>query len=183
MNDALKEIARKYAVSEEKISQILAGMKVKDVQKPSKPQLEGFEKVCTLLKEGKPMEQALATILDEAKNGKPERAPQTNGSAAHSKSPQTELSEVKLDEFILAQGDRAADVTLASLPDIAFEEQQRLKALFVQRYRQRIMERLQDPEYRQQFAAAIEGEDMGKLALLNNTTSNFALPSSSSSSS
>jgi len=103
MNNALNEIAAKYEVSEEKIPEILAGMKVKDAQKPSKAQLDGFEKVCTLLKEGKPMDQALATILEEAKSDKMQKDTQNNGNGSHPQmqSPQAENSEAKLDDFIL----------------------------------------------------------------------------------
>lgn len=179
MNNALKEIASKYSVSEEKIPEILAGMKIKDAQKPTKPQLEGFEKVCTMLKEGQPMDQALATILESAKNDSIQKDTQSNARANPSQSPQTENSEAKLEEFILSLANQSADATFATLPNIAFEEHHRLKALFVQRYRERIMERLQDPEFRQQFQAAIEGQDLGKLNLMSSTTSNIALPSSS----
>jgi hypothetical protein len=87
------------------------------------------------------------------------------------------------DELILTLANQAADATLANFPQIAIEEYQRLKALFVQRYRQRLAEQLQNPEFRQQFQAAIEGKEVGKFNLLNNTTSNIALPSNSSSSS
>jgi len=180
MNNALKEIAGKYEVSEESIPEILTGMKVKDVQKPSKPQLEGFEKVCILLKEGKPMDQALATVLEAAKNDRLQKDTQTNGSTNPVQSPQTESSQVNLDEFIQSLANQAADSTFANLPNIAIEEHHRLKALFVQHYRQRMMERLQDPEFQQQFQAAIEGQDLGKLKFLTGTTSNIALPSSSS---
>jgi len=85
-----------------------------------------------------------------------------------------------LDEFIQSLANQAADSTFANLPNIAIEEHHRLKALFVQRYRQRIMERLQDPEFQQQFQAAIEGQDLGKLKLLSGTTSNMVLPNNSS---
>lgn len=87
------------------------------------------------------------------------------------------------DQFILTLANQAADATLANFPQIAIAEHQRLKALFVQRYRQRLAEQLQNPEFRQQFQAALEGQEMGKLNFLNSTTSNIALPSSSSSSS
>ncbi|WP_250126314.1 hypothetical protein [Chroococcidiopsis sp. CCMEE 29] len=172
MNNALKEIAAKYGVSEEKIPEILSGMKIKDAQKPSKPQLEGFEKICIMLQEGKPMAQALVMLLDEAKNGRAGKETSTN-------TPNAE----EIDSFILTQAQRAADATLASLPQIAVEEHQRLKELFVQRYRQRIAQQLQDPEFRQQFQLAIEGQQMGKFNFLNSMTSNIALPSSSSSNS
>lgn len=183
MNNALKEIASKYSVSEEKIPEILAGMKIKDAQKPTRPQLEGFEKVCTMLKEGQSMDQALATILESAKNDLSQKDTQTNPRANSSQSAQIENSEAKLEEFILSLANQSADATFATLPNIAFEEHHRLKALFVQRYRERIISRLQDPEFRQQFQAAIEGQDMGKLSLMSSTTSNIALLSSSSSNS
>lgn len=89
-----------------------------------------------------------------------------------------------LDEYILSLANQSADATFASLPRIALEEHQRLRALFVQQYRKRILERLQDPEFKQQFQAAIEGQDLGKLKLLlSSTTSNTALLGSSSSNS
>lgn len=53
MNEALFEIASRYDVAEDRISEILTGMKLKNPEKPTKRQLEGFEKVCTLLKEGR----------------------------------------------------------------------------------------------------------------------------------
>lgn len=87
-----------------------------------------------------------------------------------------------LDEFIIAQAERAADAALRSFPQIAIEEYYRLKELFVQRYRQHIAKQLQNPEFRQQFQAAMEGQNVGKLNL-NSMTSNTALPSSLSSSS
>lgn len=178
MNNVLKDIATRYEISEEKMLDILARMKIKNAEKPSKPQIEGFEKVCTLLKEGKPMEEAITAILDEAKNGK-SNEPQINGEASQAADT---LEDEELKNFVFREADRAADATLKSFPQIAFEERQRYKELFVQRYRQRIAQQLQDPEFRQHFQAAIEGQDLGKLPLLNSTTSNIALPSNSSSS-
>lgn len=178
MNNALKDIATKYEISEEKMLEILAGMKVKNAEKPSKPQIEGFEKVCILLEEGKPMDEALATILDEAKNGKTREFQIDEENSQPTDTPKAE----ELDNFILRQAEYAADATLVSFPQIANEEQHRLKELFVQRYRQRIAQQLQDPKFRQHFQAAIEGQGVGKLNLLSSTTSNIALPSSSSSS-
>ncbi|MES1026214.1 hypothetical protein ABN584_25290 [Gloeocapsa sp. BRSZ] len=172
MNNTLKEIAAKYSVAEEIIPEILSGMKLKDSQRYSKSQLEGFEKVCTWLQAGKSMEQAIKTLLDEAKTNREEKITNTSS-----------INPEELDGFILNQAEQAADKTLFSLPQIAIEEHYRLKALFVQRYRQRIAERLQDPEFRQQFESAIEGQELGKPKLLNSTTSSIALPSSSSSSS
>lgn len=136
-----------------------------------------------MLKEGQSMDQALAIVLEAAKNDSLQKNTQTNRSVNASQSPQTENSEAKLEEFILSLANQSAEACLANLPNIAFEEYHRLKALFIQRYRERIMERLQDPEFRQQFEVAISGQDMGKLSLAQSTTSNIALPSSSSSNS
>ena len=174
MNNALKEIAAKYNVAEENISEILAGMKVKDAQKPSKAQLEGFEKVCVMLQEGKPMDQALTILLEEAKNGKVgKEASQVSGT----------ITPEDLDSFILEQAKRAAETTLLRFPQIAREEYNRSQGLFVQAYRQYLAEQLQNPEYRQNFIAAIEEQELGKSELLGSTMSHTALPSSSSSSS
>lgn len=109
------------------------------------------------------------------------RQQQAHSTATTSESVVEEASE--RDQFILTLANQAADATLANFPQIAMAEHQRLKALFVQRYRQRLAEQLQNPEFRQQFQAAIEGQEMGKFNFLNSTTSNIALPSSSSSSS
>ncbi len=88
-----------------------------------------------------------------------------------------------LEEYILSLANQSADATFASLPRIALEEHQRLRGLFVQQYRQRILSRLQDPEFEQEFKAAMSGQDEGKLQLLlSSKTSNTALLGSSSSS-
>jgi len=132
-----------------------------------------------------PMDQALATILEEAKSDKMQKDIQNNENISPSQmqSPQAENSEAKLDNFILTLANQAANATLTSFPNIALEEHLRLKALFVKRYRERIAEQLQSAEFRQQFQAAMEGEELGKLPLLSSTTSNTALLNSSSSSS
>ncbi len=178
MNNVLKDIATRYEVSEEQMLEILARMKIKNAEKPSKPQTEGFEKVCTLLKEGTPMDTAITAILDEAKNAK-SGEPQINGETSQAADT---LEDEEFRNLVFREADRAADATLKSFPQIAFEERQRYKELFVQRYRQRIAQQLQDPDFRQHFQAAIEGQDLGKLHLLNSKTSNIALPSNSSSS-
>ncbi len=127
--------------------------------------------MCTLLREGKSIEEATEIVVSEAKN-------RTKESMLDSP-----LEDDELNKFIIEQAIKAADATLSSLPQVAFDEYQRLKEAFVRKYRERIVERLSDPEFKQQFVAAIEGTDLGKFKLLNNTPSNIALPSSSSSNS
>jgi hypothetical protein len=173
MNEALKEIASRYEVAEDRISEILSQMKVKNPEKPTKKQLEGFERVCTLLKEGKSIEEATEIVVSQAKNGVQE-----------SRSDSLSLIEDdELDNFITEQALRAADATLSSLPQVAYDEYQQLKEAFVRKYRERIAERLNDPVFKEQFVAAIEGRDMGKFKLSSSTHSTIALPSSSSSNS
>ena len=72
MNHALKEIAQKYEITEEQIAEILVGIGVKNIDNPGKRQLEGLEEVCVLIKEGKSQEEAIAIVVNEAKNGKEE---------------------------------------------------------------------------------------------------------------
>lgn len=91
---------------------------------------------------------------------------------------------VQINKLVLEEAERAADATVAGLPQMAIEEQQRFRELFIQRFRQRLAERLQDSSVRKQFQAAIEGKNMGKSpTLCESPTSNIALPSNSSSSS
>lgn len=100
-----------------------------------------------------------------------------------SKSEQEEQLSNHFEQYIQEHGGKAAEANLAALPAMAEAEYSHLKSMFIKAYRKRIAELLQDPGYRQQFEAAIEGQSMGKLPLLNSTTSNIVLPSSSSSSS
>jgi uncharacterized protein YoaH (UPF0181 family) len=171
MNEALKEIANRYEVAEDKISEILEKLPVKNPEKPTKKQIQGFEKVCTLIKEGKSTEEAIEIVVREAKNGTKELMPDSL------------IEDEELDNFIIEQAIRAADATISSLPQVAFDECQRLKESFVRKYRERIAERLNDPEFKQQFVATIEGKEMGKFIFSNSTHSTIALPSSSSSNS
>jgi hypothetical protein len=169
--EALKEIANKYEITEENILEIVAGIKVKNPEKPTKRQLEGFEQVCHFLKEGKPINEAIALVVEEAKNGSKEAIASS------------QLEDGQLEKFIIEQATKAANETLLSLPQVKLEETQRIRNLFISAYRARIAECIQDPEYKRQFIALLEGQDAGKLNLLNSTDLTIDLPSSSSSSS
>ncbi|GFE72211.1 hypothetical protein [Chroococcus sp. FPU101] len=174
MNEAIKEIANKYEIIEERISEILAGMKVKNPGKPTKIQLEGFEKVCILIKEGKGVEEAIAIVVAEAKNN------------SNSTQVETQLGEEGLEKLVLELADQAAETMLSSIANLALiplEQYQRIKALFISRYQAQIIEQLQNPQYRQQFLALMTGDNEGKLKLLSNTDSTLALLNSGSSSS
>ncbi len=68
MNKKFLEIATKYEVAEENVRAILQGMKIKSTRKtPDDEQLEGFESICLLLKEGANVEAAISVVVEEAK--------------------------------------------------------------------------------------------------------------------
>jgi hypothetical protein len=146
-------------------------MKVKNLEKPSKRQLEGFEKVCALLKEGKETQEAIALVVEEAKNSPKEAIAEL------------QLEDGELNKFIIEQAVRAADATLLSLPQVGLEERERIRTLFINAYRARLAQCVQDPEYKRNFIALLEGQDTGKLNLLSSTDLTIALLNSSSSNS
>lgn len=184
-NNSFKEIAKRYSIGEDQISEILESIKIKSSAKPSDEQLKGFEKVCQMIQSGMELDVAVQSIHEEAKNNN--KTQQENGEALPAAQAQPKAEDgvkVQIDNYVLEQAERAADATVAGFPQMAIEEQQRVQKLFIKRFQQRLAERLQDPSVRQQFQAAIEGGDMGKLpTLLESPTSNMVLPSSSSSSS
>ncbi len=68
MNSKLKNITSKYSIDHNEIPYILDGLKVKDDKKLDGQQLEGFENVCRLLKEGQTLDQAIAQVVEQARN-------------------------------------------------------------------------------------------------------------------
>jgi len=183
IHDSFKQIAERYSIPEDQISKILESIKIKSSVKPSDEQLRGFEKVCQMIQSGTELELAVQSIHEEAKNSKKTQKPNVEVLPAAQTKTDDEVN-AQIDNYVLQQAERAADVTVEALPQMAFEEQQRFRELFIHRFRQRLAERLQDPSVKQQFDAVIEGGDMGKLpALSESLTSNISLPSSSSSSS
>ncbi len=77
MNNTLTHIADQYAINHDQIPSILDGLKVKDVKKLDDRQIKGFENVCRLLQEKQPLDQALAQVIEQARNdhGLEEEAP------------------------------------------------------------------------------------------------------------
>lgn len=185
IHNSFKEIAKRCSIPEDQISTILESIKIKSSAKPSDEQLKGFEKVCQMIQSGMELDMAVQSIHEEVKNNN--KTQKENGEALPTAQAQPKTEDgvkVQIDNYVLEQAERAADATVAGFPQMAIEEQQRVKKLFIQRFQQRLAERLQDPSVRKQFQAAIEGGDMGKLpTLLESPTLNMVLPSSSSSSS
>ncbi|NJO94387.1 MAG: hypothetical protein HC820_08720 [Hydrococcus sp. RM1_1_31] len=168
MNETLKEIASRYEVAEDRIPEILEKLPVKNPEKPTKKQIQGFEKVCTLIKEGKSTEEAIDIVISEAKNGTKES------------SIDLLIEDEELDNFIIEQAIRAADAALSNLPKMALAERQRLTEIFIKNFRARVAQEVRKPEYYQQFDVVIESDDVGKSKLLNGSTTNMVLPSSTS---
>jgi len=168
MNEALKEIASRYEVAEDRIPEILEKLPVKNPEKPTKKQIYGFERICSLIKEGKSTEEAVEIVVSEAKNGVQES--------------QVDLpiEDEELDNFIIEQAIRAADAALSNLPKMALAERQRLTEMFIKNFRARVAQEVRKPEYYQQFDVVIESDDVGKSKLLNGSTTNMVLPSSTS---
>lgn len=80
------------------------------------------------------------------------------------------------DTLLMALAEEAANAALEKFPELAREQHDSAVAAFVQRYRQYLAQGLQSPEYRQKFQAVIQGRRLGKSNILENTTSNTALP-------
>lgn len=184
-NNSFKEIANRYSIPEDQISRILESIKIKSSAKPSDEQLRGFEKVCQMVQSGMELDVAVQSIHEEAKNNnKTQKENDQVLPAAQAQLKAENGMNAQFDDLVFEQAERAADFALAELPQIALEQRQHYREKFIQRFRQHIVERLQDPSYQQQFQAVIEGKEMGKLPiLLESPTSNTALLSSSSSSS
>ena len=185
IHNSFKEIAKRCSIPEDQISPILESIKIKSSAKPTEEQIKGFEQVCQMVQSGMELDVAVQSIHESAK--KNNKAQPENGEtlpAAEAQPRDEEGVNVQIDNLVIEEAERAANATVAGLPQMAIEEQQRVRELFIQRFRQHLAKRLQDPSVRQQCQAVIEGEDMGKSpTLLKSPTSNMALPSSSSSSS
>jgi hypothetical protein len=184
IHNSFKDIAKRHSIGEDKISPILESIKIKSSAKPSDEQLKGFEQVCQMVQSGIELDVAVQSIHEQAKNNN--LAQPENGEMLPAQA-QLEVEDgikVQIDNYAFELAERAADASVAKIPQMAIEEEQRFREAFIQRFRQRLAERLQDPSVKQQFQAVIEGEDMGKLPMLSpSPTSNMALPSNSSSSS
>lgn len=106
MNSKLKNIASKYSINHDEIPYILDGLKVKDDKKLDDKQLEGFENVCRLLKQGQTLDQAIAQVVEQARNdhGQDEEA--------SSESPTQNLIQENNNEPDIEQGEFTHDTDI-----------------------------------------------------------------------
>lgn len=183
----LKEIATRHAINDAKlIDEILATMPIANTDKPTEEQIKGFERVCTLIQEGKPLPEAVNVVIAEATETQTPKEAEKEATPDNTPQPVPPVPDHlanQVEQFVQEQGSKMAEMSLATLPAMAEAEHQRLKDMFIQAYRKRIAEMLQDPAYRQRFETLMLGGELGKLRLSSSTTSNIALPSSSSTSS
>ena len=160
MNKKLTDIIKnsEISLSDSDSKNITSALGITDLRRnPTEEQEIEFTKICNLNKDGFAIEQAIAEVV---------KAKDLNA---------------QLEAIITHQANLAADATLSTLPSIAQAESTSLRQKFVQQFRKRISEQLQSPEYQKAFVSQIEC--LGELPTFNNSTTNTALPSSSSSSS
>ena len=146
IHNSFKEIAKRYSIGEDQISPILESIKIKSSAKPSDEQLRGFEQVCQMVQSGIELDAAVQSIHEQAKNNN--LAQSENGEALPAAQAQIEVEDgikVQIDNYAFELAERAADASVAKIPQMAIEEEQRFREAFIQRFRQRLAERLQDP--------------------------------------
>ena len=168
MNKKLTEIIEKseISLSESDSKNITSSLGITNLRRnPTEEQEIALTQICNLIKEGKDIEQAIAEIV---KND------ELDSSLALD-------VDAELEAIITQQATMAADATLSTLPNIAQAESASLRQKFIQQFRNRIQQQLQSPEYQEAFVAQIKC--LGELPTFNSSTTNIALPSSSSSSS
>ena len=185
MNKRFKEIATKYEMAEEISNQILAGLKIKNGNRtPSTLQLEGFESVCGLLKEGVDLASAIAQVEEswqqpfsevnlEAETETKEKAPSwssspnKNGQVKTSETVSAEFNNINIDSIVERQVEEATNQALASLPQLSEAEYNRFKESFVKKFRQQLAKKLLRSNFSQNFAkyvnAQVEEHEQGKL--------------------
>ena len=145
IHNSFKDIAKRYSVTEDQISPILESIKIKSSAKPSDEQLGGFEQVCQMIQSGIELDAAVQSIHEQAKNNN--LAQPENGEMLPAQA-QLEVEDgikVQIDNYAFELAERAADASVAKIPQMAIEEEQRFREVFIQRFRQRLAERLQDP--------------------------------------
>ena len=173
MNPKFKDIANKYEITEEAGKQILGGLKIENIDKnPSPLQLEGFELVCDLVKEGVDLVSAVAQVEESwAKSETEGKAASSsdngNGQVKTSSTVSAEFNNIDIDSIIDRQVEETAKHILASLPKVSEAEYDRFRESYVKKLRQVIASRLLQGNFSQNFAkyvnAKVEEHRQGKL--------------------
>ncbi len=173
---------------EDKVNDLLSAAAIAaDLQEYTDDHIKTLQAINEITESGKAKTYKAAGELYRKQQGSDSKSPkQAQKQAIGSGNGQPVVPEnlnSDFEQFIQEQGNKMAEMHLARLPAMAEAEYNHLKAVFIQAYRKRIAEMLQDPEYRKQFESMMLGGELGKSMLSSITTSNIALPSSSSTSS
>ncbi len=203
MHKKFKDIATKYEIAEETSKQILAGLKIENIDKnPSPLQLESFELVCSLLKEGVDLASAIARVEESwrqsEKEGRiaeienegevvssPPNSANTNGQVKTNQSQAFNPSSI--DSIIEQQAQQAVEKALASLPNIGKDEYDRIKETFVLKFREHFIKKLLGSNFQEDFASYVDNQveehKQGKLKYIESlqaplifSPENLALP-------
>ncbi len=183
MNKKYRDIATQYEIPEEISNQILAGLKIKNGNRtPSTLQLEGFESVCKLLKEGTDLEaaigfavsqseiaiveeswqQSFSEVNPEAETETKEKAPSSSsnvqGQVKTEETVSAEFNNINIDSIVERQVEEATNQALASLPQLSEEEYNRFKESFIKKFRQRLAQKLLHSNFSQNFAKYVDGQ-------------------------
>ncbi|MDJ0574371.1 MAG: hypothetical protein QNJ65_04300 [Xenococcaceae cyanobacterium MO_234.B1] len=179
MNQKFRDIATLYEITEEIGAKVLAELKIENPNKnPSKIQLQGFESVCNLLKQGIEFNSALSQVIESALHKSESESSQEtdthlpeNSPKSHSepvKVTQTQAVELKnIDSIIEQQAEKAAAQALSSLPNLGQAEYSRIKDSFILKFREHFIKKLLGSNFQQDFGkyidAQVEEHQQGKL--------------------
>ena len=178
MNDKLKEITQKYEVAEEQITEILVGIGVKNIDNPGKRQLEGLEQACVLIKEGKPVEEAIAIIREEAKA-------ESRETQLANEADWSDEKENLIRGLAKQAAKKNAEIFLKQdLPQLLLQGRQQAREVareeYAKTFEASIAETLQGTNYYEWLEDVMEGQELGKPNLFNGTHCNTRLLNSSS---
>lgn len=87
LHQSFKEIAKCFSIPEDQIQTILERIKIKSSAKPSSEQLQGFEKVCDMLRSGTQLDVAVEAIHTEAKTNQTDKHRAEPGASANGGTP------------------------------------------------------------------------------------------------
>ena len=176
MNKKYRDIATQYEIPEEISNQILAGLKIKNGNRTTSIlQLEGFESVCKLLKEGTDLEAAIAIVEESWQQPKSEvnpkaqtetkekapsssSSPNKNGQVKTEETVSAEFNNINIDSIVDRQVEEATNQALASLPQLSEEEYNRFKESFIKKFRQKLAQKLLHSNFSQNFAKYVDGQ-------------------------
>lgn len=167
MNKKFTDIAALHGITEELANSILEGLRIEDIEKnPSQFQLEGFESVCNLVKDGTDLPAAINIVEESQKQSEIEIDRETSTKNVSSPS-DSQIWESDLDRVIEQKVEKAAEEVLQSLHKIAQNEYECFQETFILRLRKHIAKKISGNNFQRTFAefvdAKVEENEMGKL--------------------